>query len=218
MRKKLQIIAIAGMILCTLSMTGCQTKSAAPTPTSAVTEEEIQSATEQLGEDITSGKFWLNGTVMEAPITVQDLQNMGFEIDENVQEQVKTLGAGKEIITNIRMSRATEEETKTEDIDIRIANPTNEKIEVKDAQVVDLDVYDDETPRFVLPKGITWDSTMEEVEAAYEETEKTESEQTVDYTYIVENKKTRETYTIRFMKGKGDEFEMSRYGYWIKNK
>ncbi|MBQ3599639.1 MAG: hypothetical protein II992_00345 [Lachnospiraceae bacterium] len=218
MRKKVQTILLTGTLALSLFVTGCQKgKNGEEKAGSSyyATEEEITSVKDQLGDDITSGKVWFNGKVLEAPIKVKELQDMGFDFDENTKSQIETLRAGLRVLSAIYMEKPDEDGKGTEKISVNVANPTNKKVNLEDAVISSFRVDSNETGKCILPTGITWKATKEEVDAAYKDAEKYEMETTTSYYYSSEVDGVSTKYYVSFEKQEDGTFELASYGYDI---
>ena len=218
MRKKVQTILLTGTLALSLFVTGCQKgKNGEEKAGSSyyATEEEITSVKDQLGDDITSGKVWFNGKVLEAPIKVKELQDMGFDFDENTKSQIETLRAGLRVLSAIYMEKSDEDGKGTEKISVNVANPTNKKVNLEDAVISSFRVDSNETGKCILPTGITWKATKEEVDAAYKDAEKYEMETTTSYYYSSEVDGVSTKYYVSFEKQEDGTFELASYGYDI---
>ena len=168
-------------------------------------EEEVQEVVKQMGNDIMDGGLYLDGKVYQLPVTIADLTDGGWVFDESVKEQLGEFPANA-VTNNINIDNANDNQKM---ISIVLINPYEEKKTLEDVLIAQLSVGTFTANKVVLPQGITWKSTMEDVEAAYGEASE-KSEDSITY----ENETWK--IAIYFKTGEDGRTTMSDVSYRLK--
>lgn len=204
MRKKICVALLIGSLTLSILFTGCGNGSATETasnPSYWATSEEVSEIQGDLGDSITSCKFYLDGKIYQAPLNVSELLSEGWAFDEEAVKNVSSLQAG--VRTNATYINK-ETESHTEKIGITLYNNTEQEVALEEAPVGSLDLYESSKIKIILPKGLTWESTLEDVTAAYGEADESSSIDGRSFlTYSVEN--DNETISISLQFDKSDE-------------
>ena len=169
MKKLLQIIGIFALIFAVVIGLNVYSlvKEGNESPTYP-TEEEIKEAVGKLGEGIMDGGFYLDGKVYQLPITVADMAESGWLIEETLNMKYEKFPANT--VTNSMNVKRSNDKLKA--IGVTLLNPYEEKLALDDVLVKQLVMGTLTANKVVLPQGITWTSTLEEVKAAYGEPSK----------------------------------------------
>lgn len=166
MKKILQIVGIFALIfvimigISVISLMKSDNKS-----TINASAEEIEEAVKQMGSGILDGGFYLDGKVYQLPVMVSDLMDGGWIFDAELRKQFGEFPANT--VTNV--TNIGNENDNQKLISIALINPFEEKKKLKDVYVEMLSISKFTANKIILPQGITWKSTLEEVEAAYGE-------------------------------------------------
>lgn len=168
MKKVLKIIGIFALIFVimigisvfSLMKNGDKNKS-----TIHASEEEVEVAVKQMGNGILDGGFYLDGKVYQLPVTVSDLMDGGWIFEESLKKQFGEFPA--HAVTNSTNIGNANDNQKL--ISITLINPFEEKKDLEDVYIQTLSISKFTANKVILPQGITWKSTIEEVEAAYGE-------------------------------------------------
>ncbi len=151
------------------------------------TAEEISQVQGDLGESITSCKFYLDGKVYTAPLNVSELISAGWKFDEAATKNVSSLEPGARTnATNIKKENG----DYSERMSVSFLNNTDQKVALEEAPIDTFDLSKSGKVKIILPKGITWESTMEDATAAYGNAD--DSWSTGDRTYLVYSVKNGE--------------------------
>lgn len=146
------------------------------TSTIHATEEEIKEAVDKMGDDIIDGGFYLDGKVYQLPITVADMVDAGWLIEETLNMQYEKFPANT-VTNNMNVDNANDNQKIA---GITLINPYEEKVELEEVYIAKLVVGTLTANKVVLPQGITWKSTLEDIKDAYGEPSK-ESKDTLVY-------------------------------------
>lgn len=165
------------------------------------TSEEISEVQGDLGDSITSCKFYLDGKVYTAPLNVSEFISEGWKFDEAATESVSSLQPGTR--TNVTFMNK-ENESYSERMSVSFYNNTEQEVALEEAPIASLDLSKSAKMKVILPKGITWESTMEDAIAAYGDAE--DSWTTGDRSYLIYSAKNGEdTININLAFDKNDE-------------
>lgn len=125
-----------------------------------------------MSEDLLSGEFTLNGEKMTAPLTVQSFLDKNWNLGAGIDDKIPANSLSK---TSFRLSNGGADRKNSVYINVR--NSTSSEIKLEEAEVYELIIECPEGKQnntLVLPKGITLQST-------YDEIIKTYGEATADY-------------------------------------
>lgn len=142
--------------------------------------EEIEAAVKEMGSGILDGGFYLDGKVYQMPVMTSDLIDGGWIFDEAVTKSFPEIPANT-VTNNTNMDNINDNQKL---ISVTLLNPSDEKKDLEEVYASSISVSKLTANKIILPQGITWKSTVEEVEAAYGVTEnKTVDEDCVLLTY-----------------------------------
>lgn len=161
------VLVVAVLVVGLLFMRGANSSNKsgeAKTSSYQATAEEISQVQGDLGESITSCKFYLDGKVYTAPLNVSEFISAGWKFDESATESVSSLEPGSRTnATNIKKENG----DYSERISVSFYNNTDQKVALEEAPIDTFDLSKSGKVKVILPKGITWESTMEDATAAY---------------------------------------------------
>lgn len=167
--KKIKRTLIALMVA-TLGLvaTGCSSNAGGGSKASYIAnEEEVAATVEILGDDLSVMKVSVDGVIYSYPMNVQFLLDQGWAFPEEALKELDPFPANTEY-RNCEMTRTIDEQEQTMD-GLMLLNESLEDIPVGEAMVTlySLDRY--QKLKMILPGGITWASTIDDVKAAYGE-------------------------------------------------
>ena len=136
--------------------------------------EEVEAAVQQMGNGILDGGFYLDGKIYELPVMVSDLLDGGWVLDEDFTKQYAEFPANT--VTNYMNIDNANDNQKL--LSITLLNPYEEKVALEEVYIERLSISLLTANKIILPQGITWKSTLEEVEAAYGEPTKKSTDDT----------------------------------------
>lgn len=172
--------------------------------------EEVEEAVKQMGSGILDGGFYLDGKVYQLPVLVSDLMDGGWIFEEDLKKQFAEFPAYT-VSNSINIDNENDNQKL---ISISLINPFEEKLALEEVYVESLTIAKFTANKIILPQGITWKSTLEEVEAAYGEP----SDKSVDEagaSLVYEN----ETWeiSISFVTSEAGKTTMSRVNYSLQD-
>lgn len=173
-------------------------------------KEEIETAVKQMGSGILDGGFYLDGKIYELPVIASDLTDGGWVFDEALKKEFAEFPANT-ITNSINIDNANDNQKL---ISIILINPFEEKKALEDVYVETLIISKFTSNKIILPQGITWKSTLEEVEAAYGQpaNKSTDSSGT-----SIEYENEGWTVSIYFETGDDGKTTMSKVIYRLKH-
>lgn len=216
--KKLTVVLSA--VLCASLMTGCglvNGNAGKPRYSYYPTEEQLTQAAEVMSEDPCSGDIWIEGTVITMPFQVKDFQAMGFNFDEKTLKRIDPFPANAEFLGG-ELTRITgEEQDLKQVIPVNLLSTLDREIPLGDVHTTSasFDRYDKMT--LIMPKGISWGSTIEEVKAAYGEPvggeDVYENEYYTRVSLSYSNDESRTSIRISFEAEPDEEFKMTAISF-----
>lgn len=154
------------------------------------TEEQLAAAKAELGEDMSELKFSIDGVIFQYPMLVQDMLDAGWYVDNSVKNELKTLEANTRT-TNFVLRKNGDGEYGTTECSVVASNSGASEVEIGETKLYNLNFRREKGSVLILPQGLDWDSTFEEVCDAY----KPSQEQTADMEGVL---------SIQFTNGSGD--------------
>lgn len=155
------------VLICVFFLTACEGAGI-----KELTPEDIENYAAGMSEDLLSGEFTLNGEKMTAPLTVQSFLDKNWSMETGIEDKIPANSVSK---TSFRLSNGRSDRQNS--IYINVRNSTSSEMKLEDAEVYELIIECPEGKQnntLVLPKGITLNST-------YDEIIKTYGEATADY-------------------------------------
>ncbi len=152
------------------------------------TEEELVEAAKKMSEDIEDGEIFIDGEYYELPIMVDELLENNWKFDNGIDKNQLFDAESISFATN--MSQYQDSLNKT--ICVELINYEAVNLPLKELAVYSLDLSaSTHKNKVILPQGITWGSTIKEVEKAYGEADHdnvfgTEGSETTVLKYITE--------------------------------
>ena len=167
-KRKCTLVVLALAALCFI-VTGCSgmVDMAQSQPSYFASEEEIAAAKDILGDDLSAMKVSVDGVIYSYPMTVQFLLDEGWEFPAEALAELDPFPANTEY-RNCEMSRTLGEQEQTMDA-LVLLNESLEDIPVGEAMVTIYGIDRSQKHKMILPGGITWTSTIDDVKAAYGE-------------------------------------------------
>ena len=168
MKKTNRILAVLMMATFCLVATACFSEGNTSNTKSSyiANEEEIAAAVEILGEDLSVMEVSIDGDIYSFPMNVQFLLDKGWTFPEEILSQVDPYPAYTETV-GVIMTRIDGEQEK--ELSIVLMNEGAEKIPVSEAMVTTYSADRYQKHKMILPGGITWASSIEDVKTAYGE-------------------------------------------------
>lgn len=168
MKKNKRILAVLMIAIFCLIGTACFSGGNTQNTQSSyiANEEEIAAAVEILGDDFSVMKVSIDGVIYSFPMNVQFLLDEGWTFPEDILSQVDPYPAYTET-TGVIMTRMNGEQEK--ELSIVLMNESFEKIPVSEAMVITYSADRYQKHKMILPGGITWASSIEDVKATYGE-------------------------------------------------
>lgn len=214
---KRRILALIGAAV-VLSSTGCglangtaggQTYSYYPT------EEELAAAAAEMSTDLKEGTIWIEGVTYELPLKAQSFYDNGWAFSTKVTEKYDPFPARTQLDGDVDLEKTDGENTFI--IGTSVRNPEEADVAIEDVYITSVSFSRYDKVTVIFPHGISWGSTMEEIEAAYgEPTSKGEVGSDATFynatlSYDFENAEGGIRFT--FTKDPGEEYKMSGMTY-----
>ena len=162
MKKQLsrQLSLLAGIIAIALSLTAC---GGTPSNGGIPTEEQLSAAVEALGDDISSLRFSVDGVIYQVPMYVSDMTDNGWAFDSSTKSSLKTIPGNTLVAPAVAMRKKATDGYGTTSCSVQPINKSSSEISIGNARIYKVTFSKSNGTTLILPSGITWDSTFEEV-------------------------------------------------------
>lgn len=166
MRKNKSVLT-AVILGASLLLAGCNGLGGANSAAYIANEEEIEAAMDEMSDDLGSLEMSMDGKIYSLPFTAGELMEEGWTFPEDILKKIDPFPALTE--WNKCEMVKTDGEVEKDLTGITLINQAEEDVDPADAYLTSfsLDRYDQ--VKLILPKGITWASSIEEVKDAYGE-------------------------------------------------
>ncbi|MBR1390162.1 MAG: hypothetical protein IJ567_01700 [Lachnospiraceae bacterium] len=165
--KKVKLFTL--ILLLTAFTAGCAAESSADSG-GIPTQEQLQSATSQLSTEPEDMEFSLNGEIFQYPIDIDTLLDAGWTIDKSILSQIKVI-PGHTTTTKIPLKKKKDSEYAAGECYFTVTNNIDMDVEIGHLATDTLEFDESNHITLILPQGITWDSTFEDVLDAYQPAE-----------------------------------------------
>lgn len=150
-----------------LFLTGCAGTTQSMGNNGIPDETQLEAALAELGEDEESLMLSVNGKVYQFPMEMQTLLDDGWKLDSSVASQFKTI-PGKTRTTTFLVNLKGADGYNSTKLHVVVSNNINMELKLGEVKVYSMNIDKAEGSTIILPQGITWESTFDEVMAAYE--------------------------------------------------
>lgn len=164
MRKNKSVLT-AVILGASLLLAGCNGLGGANSAAYIANEEEIEAAMDEMSDDLGSFEFSLDGRVYAMPVKVEEFLEEGWTFPEDLQKKVDPFPARTEW-SLCELVKTDGEEEKLLD-GITLINPGYEDRAPKDVYLTSISLERYDQVKLILPKGITWASSIDDVKDAY---------------------------------------------------
>lgn len=164
--KRSKILVIAAALCLGLSATGCGAASGGSKVSYYATEEELAAASAEMSAELNSGDIYIEGKVYQMPFVSGEFCDAGWEYDDEVIERAGTFPELTRF-TGVTMYQTDENGETTKELSLVLVNETEEKKDIKDVYITSIGFDRYEKIKLIFPSGITWESKIADVEAAY---------------------------------------------------
>lgn len=159
-------IFMAVVLLAAFFVAGCGL-SAANDNNGLPTEEQLAAAKGELGNDMSELKFSVDGMIFQYPMIMQDMLDAGWYVDNSVKNELKTLEANTRT-TNFVLRKNRDGEYGITECSVVASNSGVSEVEIGETKLYNLNFRREKGAVLILPQGLNWDSTFEEVCEAYQ--------------------------------------------------
>lgn len=130
------------------------------------TEEQVAAALGALGDNMDELKFSVDGVVFQYPMTVQEMLDADWYLDSSVKNELKTI-EGNTRTTGFVLRKNRSSEYGLTECSVVASNSSSFEKEIGEADLYNLTFRREKGMVLILPQGLTWESTYEEVCDAY---------------------------------------------------
>lgn len=161
-RKKIVTAVVLGM---SMLLAGCGATGGNQKSSFIANEEEIAAATAEMSDELGDFNFSMDGEVHSLPMKANVFMEAGWTFPEDLLEKIDPYPAMTEW-ANCSMVK-TEDDKEKELSNITLLNPSEEVCELEDVYITSFSFSRSDNLKVILPKGITWASSIEDVKDAY---------------------------------------------------
>lgn len=147
-----------------IAVTACG--NSAPSNGGIPTEEQLSAAADALGSEVSSLSFSVDGAVYQFPMYVSDMTDNGWAFDSATKSDLKTLPGDTLVAPAVVMRKKAADGYGATSCSVQPINKSSSEISLENARLYNLKFSRSDAPTLILPSGITWDSTFEEVKDA----------------------------------------------------
>ncbi len=130
------------------------------------TDEQIAAVKGELGDDMNELKFSIDGVVYQYPMTMQTMLDADWYLDSSVKKELQTL-EGNTRTTGFVLRKDRSGEYGITECSVVASNDSSYEKEIGETNLYNLNFRREKGAVLVLPQGLKWDSTFEEVCEAY---------------------------------------------------
>lgn len=165
---KQKILSALVVFMAAFLITGCGMNATGASNESdgLATDEQIAAVKEELGDDMNELKFSIDGVVYQYPMTMQTMLDADWYPDSSVEKELKTL-EGNTRTTGFVLRKNRSGEYGITECSVVASNDSSYEKEIGETNLYNLNFRREKGAVLVLPQGLRWDSTFEEVCEAY---------------------------------------------------
>lgn len=135
------------------------------------TEEQLAAASDALGGDISSLSFSVDGVVCQFPMDTGDMLDNGWYFDNDVKASLKSIPANTLVAPAVIMRKNAADGYAATSCEVQPVNKGASETTLEETMLYNMAFSKSNGTTVVLPGGITWNSTFDEVKEAYHPTE-----------------------------------------------
>lgn len=162
---KIRTKIIAVMLGVSLLLAGCGAAEGSKKTSYGATEEEIAAVAEKMSEEIEDLNFSFDGEVYSLPLKAGAFMEVGWNFSEDFLKKIDPYPAMTEW-GNCSLTKM-EGEKELELENITLLNTSEEECAVEDVYIMSISFDRYNISNMIFPKGITWDSSIEDVKTAF---------------------------------------------------
>lgn len=140
--------------------------SSAPSNGGIPTEEQLLAASDALSGDVSSLSFSVDGVIYQFPMYVSDMTDNGWAFDSSAKSDLKSIPANTLVAPAVAMRKKAADGYGATSCSVQPINKSSSEISLENARLYNLKFSKSDAPTLILPSGITWNSTFEEVKEA----------------------------------------------------
>lgn len=131
------------------------------------TQEQLSAAVDVLGDNISSLSISVDGVIYQFPMNTNDMLDAGWYFDSNVKSELKTIPANTLVAPAVTMRKKAGDGYAATSCAVQPVNKSSSEITLEESVLYKVVFSKEKGTTIVLPAGITWESTFEEVKQAY---------------------------------------------------
>lgn len=160
--KFITCMAAAGILL-----SSCGIGASVPSNGGIPTEEQLSAATDELGDNVSSLKFSADGVICQFPVSTNDMLGLGWYFDNDVKSELKNIPANTLVAPAVPMRKNAADGYAATSCSVQPANKSSSEITLEESMLYNITFSKSNGTTVILPMGITWNSTFDEVKEAY---------------------------------------------------
>lgn len=127
------------------------------------TQEQLSAAQDALGDKISSLSFSVDGVIYQFPMYVSDMTDNGWAFDSSTKSSLKTIEADTLVAPAVSMRKKATDGYAATSCSVQPINKSASEISLENTRIYKITFSKSNGTTLILPSGITWDSTFEEV-------------------------------------------------------
>ncbi len=152
---------VTSIMICGAALTSCA--AGASSNGGIPTEEQLSAAAEELGDDIGSLKFSADGVIYQFPVDTKAMLDAGWYFDSDVKSELKSIPANTLVAPSVSMRKNAKNGYGITSCGVQPMNRSASEVSLEETVIYSLNFYKEKGTTLILPGGITWNSTFDEV-------------------------------------------------------
>ncbi len=165
MKNLKHISAVIAAAIAAVSIAGCGVPAGNRNPSYYPTEEELTSAASVLSDKFGKGDIVIDGVKYTLPAKAEEFINNGWSFSQEVLDKYDPFPANATLTGQVELQKATDTKTMKFTVDL-FNNDKKNELPIGEIYVTDITVTCYDKVKVILPGGVSWGSTVEEVKAA----------------------------------------------------
>jgi len=163
-----RITAVIAAVIAAVSMAGCGIPAEKKSPSYYPTEEELTSAVSVLSDKLGNGDIMIEGVKYTLPVKADEFIKNGWSFAQNVLDKYDPFPANATLTGQVELQKVNDTKTMKLTVDL-FNNDKKNEVPIGEVYITNITVTRYDKVKVILPGGVSWGSSVDEVKAAYGE-------------------------------------------------
>ncbi len=159
------ITAVIAAAIAAVSIAGCGIPAGSNKPSYYPTEEELTSAASVLSDKLGNGDIMIDGVKYTLPAKAEEFINNGWSFSQEVLDKYDPFPANATLTGQVELQKTNDTKTMKLTVDL-FNNDKENKLPIGEVYVTNITVTRYDKVKVILPGGVSWGSSVDEVKAA----------------------------------------------------